>query len=212
MKYSKTQINKYRDALVDHNDWSDYIKDEFTEKMNNIGVRVDRILFTGFWSQGDGACFEGKVEDWGKYLLRHGIDNPILTEVAKESWWFEVMHTGRYYHHKSVVYDCAIYRPLSPWHYKSKNSVYEFTEADKEYLREGLSEADGLRYDAWYNTMDLFNLEYLSSIFEEDMEDHMKDLYQQLAKEYEHLTSDETLTEWMNDNDIIPHELTETEN
>jgi len=40
-------------------DWDQFITDDFKEKMNAIGFVVSNTYFSGFWSQGDGACFEG---------------------------------------------------------------------------------------------------------------------------------------------------------
>lgn len=59
-----------------HNDWlemggydfdSQYIIDDMTECGAKIGITVDNIYYSGFSSQGDGACFVGHYEfksDW----------------------------------------------------------------------------------------------------------------------------------------------------
>ena len=41
--------------------WWDCIYDDFREDCNAAGVRVDDIEFSGFYSQGDGAAFSGRV-------------------------------------------------------------------------------------------------------------------------------------------------------
>jgi hypothetical protein len=40
-------------------DWWDYVHDDAATIGALLGIRIDRIYFSGFWSQGDGACFEG---------------------------------------------------------------------------------------------------------------------------------------------------------
>jgi hypothetical protein len=40
-------------------DWYDFVFDDFKEIGKLLGVEVKEIYFSGFWSQGDGASFEG---------------------------------------------------------------------------------------------------------------------------------------------------------
>ena len=40
-------------------EWWDYVYDDAKEIGKLMGIRIDNIYFSGFWSQGDGACFEG---------------------------------------------------------------------------------------------------------------------------------------------------------
>ncbi len=61
-------IERYRDINVEHK-WWDFEYDHFTAQMLRAGVRVAHIRFSGFWSQGDGACFEGGVSETGQLLL-----------------------------------------------------------------------------------------------------------------------------------------------
>lgn len=51
---------------------SDSVLETWTSALADIGIRADDISFTGFYSQGDGACFVGSVVDHDKlfnYLL-----------------------------------------------------------------------------------------------------------------------------------------------
>jgi hypothetical protein len=61
-------IERYREINVDH-DWWDYHYDDFMAQMLRAGVQVDDIVFSGFWSQGDGACFDGGVSESRQLLL-----------------------------------------------------------------------------------------------------------------------------------------------
>lgn len=66
----------YRDGALDH-DWWDGVYEQFTEEMEALGFEFDTksvplhgggtrqepaIYFSGFYSQGDGACFSGRVD------------------------------------------------------------------------------------------------------------------------------------------------------
>lgn len=41
-----------------HYPWHDDVYVNFKEEMKKTGIEVGDIFFTGFWSQGDGACFD----------------------------------------------------------------------------------------------------------------------------------------------------------
>lgn len=181
-RYQRKQIDEHRTINVDYDDWWDTIYDDFKAKMTNIGVDVEKIYFSGFWSQGDGACFEGRVEDWGKYLEHLKYDDPILSNTAATAWSLSWYHRGNYYHEQSVVFNDEIYLPDNP-----------FDE-----------EEDTLRHDAWDNAMQVHDLLKLTDEMKEDLRGHMKKLYRALTLEYEWLTSDEAVIEAMIANEIEP--------
>jgi hypothetical protein len=56
----------YRQGNVTTRFWSECTIDDAKEIGKLLGMDIDNIYFSGFWSQGDGACFEGKT---GKYKL-----------------------------------------------------------------------------------------------------------------------------------------------
>ena len=91
-------IDKHRHWNVEHIDWWDCTYSDFKERMTAIGIEVDRMYFSGFWSQGDGACFEGSVSDWRLFLPTVGITNDVLVEFICNHWSFSVSHSGHYYH------------------------------------------------------------------------------------------------------------------
>jgi len=184
--YPKDLIDKYRDVLVCHGDWYESVYEHFKEMMSVIGIRVDKVYFSGFWSQGDGACFEGRVVDWGKYLLHLGYDSLILHTIATESWSLTWEHRGRYYHEQCVTYNDEIWRPANPF------------DEDEELLR----------HDTWANTLETYDFLAITDEMKENLRGHMRSLYRTLEQEYDHLTSDETVSAWMQDNYI---ELTELE-
>src|SRR5574343_1879008 len=52
-------INHFRDLQSDDTFWSECIIDDAKTIGKLIGIDIDNIYFSGFSSQGDGACFEG---------------------------------------------------------------------------------------------------------------------------------------------------------
>jgi len=61
-------IEDNRDINVDHDGWEDGVIDNFEYDMQNAGLGRVKVSYTGFWSQGDGASFTGKVEDTVKFV------------------------------------------------------------------------------------------------------------------------------------------------
>ena len=51
-------IEKNRYINVDFDDWNNFIIEKWEEKLKDLGFEQPKIIFSGFCSQGDGACFE----------------------------------------------------------------------------------------------------------------------------------------------------------
>lgn len=66
-KLKEEVIENNRDINVDHNDWHEYVIDNFVHGMNKAGVEDVEASYSGFWSQGDGASFTGRVSDPVKF-------------------------------------------------------------------------------------------------------------------------------------------------
>jgi hypothetical protein len=170
-------------------DWWDYTYDCFKDDMAEKGISVDRMFFSGFWSQGDGACFEGSIDDIGKFLDTNFkyTDYPIIRQLVKHNGTvtMKCAHRGHYYHE-----NCTVFSMDSDSFY---NLWQQPTEMHQHVVR-ALDEALG----------------YELEVFEEDVvnifRDCMKDLYKRLQKEYENLTSDDAVAEA-----IVANNLTEGE-
>lgn len=64
---------------VDEYDWYDFIYDRFIDDCVKIGISVDSkdIRFSGFYTQGDGASFEGEVcHNVSAFLKYIGVELP----------------------------------------------------------------------------------------------------------------------------------------
>jgi hypothetical protein len=182
-------IEKHRDINTDEG-WWESTYDSFTEDMALIGIRVDKMYFSGFWSQGDGACFEGCVEDWELFLKTLGHIDPTLIAHAKEAWRFSTNHrSGNYYHAYSTSFDGDLAMPDG---YSDDLFICYYSPYPE----------DDFRSQAWLAII----TQYANTDFEEEFtntfRDHMNALYKRLGEEYDYLTSDEVVWE-----SIVANEL-----
>lgn len=173
--------NWYRERVLD-DEWFDSVFEDFEQICEILGVRLKtravplmgggtrqkpRIWFSGFWSQGDGACFEAFYsyrKDASRALRSHAPQDAELHAVAdamqaiqRRNFYqlhADISHRGRYHHEFCmeifVERDSPTYQPM--------------TDDAEETL------ADALR-------------------------DLARWLYRQLRAEYEYLTSDEAVDE-----------------
>lgn len=171
----------YREGAFDH-EWHEFVFEDFRQVVEILGVRLKTrpvqlhgggtrgepcIWFSGFWSQGDGACFEGRYE-YAKsasaairaYAPRDGELHRIadaLKAVQRRNFYqlyADIGRRGRYHHEGSLE---IVVRRDSP--------VWQDMTADAE---DGVAEA---------------------------LRDLARWLYRQLEREYEFQTSDEQVDE-----------------
>jgi hypothetical protein len=183
-------MEKYRYINTDH-DWWDCTYENFKADMEAEGIRVDDIYFSGFSSQGDGACFEGKVCDWGVFLKKLGYDSPVLTRFAEDTWRFSVKHSGHYYHENCTSFDTDMPNPDG--------------ESDDWFIERFCihSDPDDLRGKAELAVLRTFDYEKLEEACVEMFKDNMRSLYRKLEEEHDYHTSDEAVRETIIANDLF---------
>lgn len=181
-KITPELIDKHREInIYDH--WYEFVYEDFINDMKKQGVVVDNIMFSGFWSQGDGACFEGYVEDVTKLMNMN--EYPVVEEFLEEGGQveFKLTHGGHYYHENSVDIDL----------YNDNYYDLRFMDTPTEFHQEVVTALDRVlqpEIDEMYN--DAVDV----------LRGHMRQLYRKLDQEYEHLTSDEQVKEALIANDI----------
>lgn len=170
-------LEKHRDINV-HHEWWDGVYEAFEEDMGAIGVHVGAIYFSGFWSQGDGACFNGHIRNWTKFLT--ALDELEAAHVMTDLKGYTGIslvwnHSGHYYHEHCTAFgaDLAIDNPHDDAEQPLRHAAWE-----------AMHGADG-------------PLAPLEEKFIEFLRDKMRDLYRRLEEEYEHRTSDEVVTEYI---------------
>lgn len=178
---SQALLDKYRDINTDH-DWWEWTYAELTERVKLAGILADSFLFSGFWSQGDGACFNGEITtnaDMHKYLAAYHNDDefPMLRKVMQHGGevWSRWRSEGMYCHENTLVFEV------------DSDQFYNLINADGNELRQSV-------IDAW-DEVRMRELDELEESIKKNVKDICRKLYRQLEEEYEYLTSDEAVAE-----------------
>lgn len=177
----------YRKGGFDY-DWYDAVYEDFQRIAEILGIRFKtrtvhlygggsrqepRIFFSGFWSQGDGACFEGhysyrnnasvEIRSYApRDTILHGIADAL--QVVQRCNFYqlraEASHCGHYYHEYCMAI-CV----------ERDSATYQEMTADAE------------------------------DIVVEALRDLARWLYRQLEREYDYLSSDEPVDETITANE-----------
>lgn len=170
-----TLLEEHRDIYMTDDWWADTYRD-FIAGMQAIGIHVARIHFSGFWSQGDGACFIGHITNWVNFLKAFdpSIPEAVMTWAKEESCRMSWRTEGRYCHSGTMhldEYDLLLTEPdgyedlqAMAWRAATKDGTI-LAERDADMLQFLRSKAD--------------------------------ELYRRLESEYEFLTSDETVVSYL---------------
>ena len=182
---SERTIDKYRHINVDGIDWWEYIENEFIESMELVGIDVSKIYFSGFWSQGDGACFDGRIGNTKLFLDKHftPTDYPTIRKLLDSggSITFRCKHSGHYYHENCTSFDvdCDLFAYV--------------LDRPTDFHEQVVESLDSL-LDIEMNDFEKQSVELFKN--------HMRTLYSKLEKEYDHLVSDEAVAETVLANDL----------
>jgi hypothetical protein len=156
-----------------HFDWYEPIFDDFKETAEEQGFHVGNIYFSGFWSQGDGAMFE-YVND-GDILLEQFIDTLDLSPMRKN--WLRT---------QAIVSCKGVHRG----HYYHENCCSHSVYFEPNF---GWNE----NFSNWITSF--------ADQFEEFVVDKYKslcgELYRDLNKYHDELTSDEYVAQALIEND-----------
>jgi hypothetical protein len=112
----KNAIDNNRDYHIDSHNWWDPIIEGFTEEIEAIGMTDIHCAFSGFYSQGDGASFTGKVKDNELFLKELGITpasvglgdktprkfDTALASIAENIYITIQRNDSRYYHYNTI--------------------------------------------------------------------------------------------------------------
>jgi hypothetical protein len=97
-------LDSQRHLNVEDDAWYEHLLDEWKGTLEGLGYEVPRILFSGFGSQGDGACFEARV-NIPAWLSRQGLAGRFrrLARASQDGdAEITIRHSGRYYHAAST--------------------------------------------------------------------------------------------------------------
>lgn len=109
----KKAIEDHRYINVDNDHWYEWIIDNFKEKLEKLGYTNPEVEFTGFGSQGDGACytsgFDNSTENLYRLLPQLKNVRPIIFELIQDlSEFYLKKRTYQYSHEFTVSIDYTI--------------------------------------------------------------------------------------------------------
>lgn len=150
----------FRSVQLDY-DWWDSVYDDAKNLGKALGIQIADIYFSGFWSQGDGACFTGQYSyrpDWREALDQEcgGDDYVQLVQIGEALQDYRaynpdeavavvtVKHTGPYSHEHSVRMEDEYtgtaprkeikdaLRDFMRWIYSKLRAEYEWLQSDEQ--------------------------------------------------------------------------------
>ena len=157
-------------------DWDEFVKEDFTEIADILGVIVKNIYYSGFWSQGDGAMFEGTyyyAKGSAKKIREYAPQDAALHEIAdtlvnlQRPYFYgisaSVKHYGRYYHETSNIIEIEHDDPYRDIDRGTEDGIkealrdlmhwlYRRLEAEYEFQTSDESIIDSCEANEWYFT------------------------------------------------------------
>lgn len=181
-------LEKYRHVHVEGYDWWDYLWEEEKEELEAMGFEAVDFLFSGFWYQGYGASFTGYVSDFEKFWPAFDSEpnNYCMLRKAEDVRAYLARHSSMYSH------ECTV-------HASVEAVEWQLDYGEDDPFKEAL-------YEAW-NEQLYRDMEEFENDLTRYMRDRMRDLYRRLEDEYDYLTSDEQVAEWVRE--CAPEELKE---
>ena len=184
-EFKQELIEKHWDINVDH-EWWDCVYDTFKEDMKEKGIEVVRMYFSGFYSQGDGACFDGlvPVSQFSKFMEVHDLVSrfPAAKFFADNNdLRLDMYHAHHHYYHENTV-DVSL-MDISGNPYEDFSTRWEVYDTMQTLFHD--------------EEQDLFEVEC-----EEIVKGYMRELYSRLQKDYEYLTSEEVVWETIVANEL----------
>lgn len=169
------------DINVDSQWWHEHIVEHWEERLNKIGFYNPKVYFSGFYSQGDGACFSAGIEitvDLFEQFVKQLHDKELLKMISKHKNWFFDFLT------------------------ENCNFNIEKTDLANRYSHKKT------RYIAGHIENDTIKSGYLEQCFDqflafiEDVRLEMcQEIYSELQQEYKDLTSDAAIIETIDGNE-----------
>jgi hypothetical protein len=171
-KLKSALLDKHTNINVDFNFWHEAEIEHHEEQLKIAGYQNVKIHFSGFYSQGDGACFTGDINVVAWIEKNAPVKYARILKLIKagfiDTYSAEIKHRGHYYHERStdLFIDFRIYGNLG-------------TSA--------------------VNVCGL--LDVLVTDIETDIIERGREIYKDLKADYEYLTSEEAIIETLQIND-----------
>lgn len=189
-------------------EWWESVYEMAIEDGKELGFYIDRILFSGFWSQGDGASWTGYV-DVGAWLKANAPDTIgvsalialINTQYIEKN--VKVGQSHSHYCHENTMDVDEVQFDERLYDTSGLDEVeLEVETIEGQGIFNGMSMAnmrDIINTDE-ANPYRLSNMHRLNEDIEESAKDYARDIYQRLREEYEYLCTEEMMIDHFNCN------------
>ena len=176
-------VEKYRYINVEY-EWWKQVYEDFKHDMKEVGIHVAEIYFSGFSSQGDGACFTGWIEHSRTYMEHHHKGQyPMIHKLLDHHGeiYAQCEHQGRYCHENCTSFwtDADTLTGMLPQPTEFHEKIARQWQIQ---LMDEMDSFEGDVIDQWRT--------------------YMRGLYRKLEAEYDYLTSDEVVWETIKANEL----------
>ena len=97
-------LENLRDINVSEDNWYEFIFEEQLEKLEKMGFEDANILFSGFWSQGDGASFKAQINP-NKFVKHFKLNSHYAKLLKAYEITGIISQSGNYYHSNTMGID-----------------------------------------------------------------------------------------------------------
>jgi len=188
-------ITEQRNVNVRFNDWFELIVDAWKCSLEEFAFFAPRIYFSGFYSQGDGACFEC---------------DSIYSDRLFESVRVEIDTFSKEFQEVFKTQEEALFNFMENYvSFTIETSIHRYCHENTRYIDWDIhSDEEKAKYFEKF-------IDEIGEWLEEKRKTFCKEIYQQLEEEYEEQTSDDSVIytvssneyEFLEDGRLVDFEL-----
>ena len=167
-KAKETAIKKLYGINIDYG-WWEFVYEDVKEIGKLMGIDISNIYFSGFSSQGDGACFVGNYE------YRKNSVKDVIAFAPKNTELHNIVR--------------GLFDLQKTCFYQIRANIKHSGHYSHEYCTN-----INVSFENWYSQQDFYDQDKENSLTEL-LRDFMRWIYRGLEKEYEYLTSEEAIIE-----------------
>jgi hypothetical protein len=190
-------LDNHRNREVEYDDWWDCTYDNFVEQaaLKGYSIQPKDIHFSGFWSQGDGACFTGSVRKTSEETLAL-LPCDLAAEIKLHHAKCRLLEIDPI----NLELTARIITNNSHYSHSNTMEIVETAIEDENWGRCNMGPCFCSpnwpdvcdERDELIRKLGLVNFDY---ILREEAKDLADELYKSLEEEHEYLTSDEYIAE-----------------
>ena len=191
-------LDNNRDINVDYDGWEDGVTETFKEEMSEIGIDDITISYSGFYSQGDGASFTSEDIDTRKLFNAIGIQSNESLDMKTD----DERKKGENKDFYDLLDRMEDVGQLVRNRIKPEEIRVTIERTDNRHVHYNTVRANVEIWDEPDGWEEPYGFtDKLEDTVTEHIRGLCKDLYRRLEKEYDLLTSDDSVKETLIDND-----------